>query len=126
MGIINGLSTVNEGIIQEFTNNKYNYLVELMGCGYTSHPDNVVATYFMDEYLKTCLMLWAGKKKEAKFCVYKYKTGSPTQHYYARVHTIDKLPPKYVRYARELLRAYSLAFNSNRMAFNYPANWGLV
>ena len=126
MKVINGLSTVNDGTVKQFTNSKYVYTVEIMGEGYSSHPTNMVATYFMDEGVKTSLVLFAARTGEAKFIVYKFSKKDQPEHYYSRAYLVAQLPKKYKENAGELIRAYSQEFNNNRMAFDYPRSWGLV
>jgi len=127
MEIINGCTTLNDGIIRQFTDSRHSYYVELLGPGFSTHLENIAVTYFLENEKKIGMGLWYDKNNgEAKIYIDYCKNAATLDVYYSKAYNLFKLPKKYALYAGELLRAYSIAFNNGKMAFDYPKEWGMV
>jgi len=123
MGVINGLKTVNGGVVKEIVSYDHSYNVEFLSEDYSGHKDNIAVVYFLDDGVKTSISLYRNSQGKPKFCVYKYK-GDEIQHYYSKIYDPVLLPDKYIQYAKDLVRAYTIEFTYGILEFTYPKSWG--
>ena len=97
-GHINGMVTVNGGTIVPFENS----YVEILGPGYSTHPNLMVVAYATEGKVKVSVVLFND------LCyVYRFRSYDSLQHYWSKMYCVDALinNKKYGDTVNYLLRA---------------------
>lgn len=103
---IGNLLTVNGGKVINWKE----FSAEIMGNGYSTHPNNLVAVYAREGQLKVELV-YDGKRDT--FYIYRFKGFNDTQHYWSTQKSKDWIlsNPKYKRMGMACIKAYNDIFN---------------
>ena len=102
---IGGLTTVNGGTIIPFEDSA----VEVLGPGYSSHPNNIVVGYSSEGNVKVSVVL-CGKR-----CwIYRFRSYDSLQHYWSREYPLIKMieSNKYGVMTEFLMRAQRAMFGA--------------
>lgn len=107
MDNISGLVTVNGGTLVDI--DKYLATVEVMGPGYSSHKDNMIAVYAKEGNVKVEVVYHRNSKS---FMIYRFRSHSDTQHYWSARRSYDWMmnSPKYGNLAKTCVGAYAQIF----------------
>ena len=108
-GYIGNLATVNGGKIVNWGD----FSAEIMGKGYSTHPDNLVAVYAREGGIKVELV-YNGKDKT--FTIFRFKGYDDLQHYWSTNKSKDYIlnSPTYKRMGKACIKAYNDIFNKSK------------
>lgn len=103
------LTAANCGTIQNVVlPNGDTYRLELMGPGFSTHADNMVALYCPEDSRRKVEVVYNGQR----FFIYRFKTHEEVQHYWSTAkEAADMLRSrKYSKVAEVLIQAFRVVF----------------